>query len=193
VTLWTLISSSREQYVGAFREALRAQREKVADLATEVFATPEGLQDVPEAYRVFRVDLLWRENDQPRIATLGIEWPTLAAPVVTNYPDGRRVVVRQFKWDDCVIRVAPAIVDDSPLQAWLLRWSDRQDANAPDADGLRSAGRGHVADLGTVRVRRDDDRHRGVIAFAPLRAFASDGDAGAFFRRAREFASNARR
>lgn len=139
MNLWTLVSHARERYVQTFRAGVRAQRQTFPDAMVEVRATPEGLGDVPDAYRIFRVDLVWHEADQPRLGTLGVEWPPLPEPVTTTYPDGQQVRVRALKWDDCVLRVAPAVADDGPLRDWLTRWIDRDDRNPPDPDGLRAA------------------------------------------------------
>ena len=142
MNLWTLITTCRDAYVAEYARALADLRPKLADLAPELLVTPSGADEVPEPYRVFRADLIWRDaqTGEPRVGSIGFQWNPLAEPCVTTYPDGdRRVTVKQFKWDDCVLRVAPALADDAPLREWLGHWLDRENRNPPAADGLRAA------------------------------------------------------
>lgn len=142
LTLWEVINSTREKYLDGLRNTLRQQRERMADLKAEplVAVGPgQGAADVPEDYRVFRVDFLWVQEGEPKVGAFDGGAVAVGGPCAVRYPDGQEVRVAALRWDDCEFRCAPAAAIDDPLRAWLRHWQDRAGANLPDADGLSSA------------------------------------------------------
>ncbi|MDQ3439066.1 MAG: hypothetical protein M3478_01795 [Planctomycetota bacterium] len=139
MTLWEVITSARDGYVAAYREAIRQQRRKLRDLHIEALVTPNGAEHVPEAFRSFRADLLWQQDGKPMVGALDAGAAGVGGMCDTVYPDGQRVGVLFLRWDDCEFQCTPAIDVSDALTTWLLQWSDRGEANPVDADGLRAA------------------------------------------------------
>lgn len=132
MTLWELISSAQQRYVGAYRQLLRQQRPRVPGLAAELTMRTDMPAHVPIDYRVLRVDLLWREPaptgqaaapaqtadgsatpvdpmGEPRVAAVALNpAPPLPVPLRTEYPDGQVVIVHALPWDDCPFSVSAA-------------------------------------------------------------------------------------
>ena len=139
MTLWEVITSAREGYLAAYREAIRQQRKKLAKLQVEALVTPAGAEHVPEDFRSFRADLLWQQDGKPMVGALDAGAAGVGGMCDTVYPDGQRVGVLFLRWDDCEIQCTPAIDVNDALLMWLREWSDRADANPVDADGLHGA------------------------------------------------------
>src|SRR6201999_40393 len=111
MTLWELIQRTRDRYVNGFRQVLRQQRPRVADLVAEPLMRTEVLPGVPVDFCVLRVDMLWRpppvsqqeaaqESGEskapvdplrtPQVAAIGFgPPPPLPEPLRTEYPDGQ--------------------------------------------------------------------------------------------------------
>ena len=140
MTLWELIAATQDRYVSAYRQVLAQQRPRMPELVSELIMRTEVPHEVPIDFRVFRVDFLWKEQGQSRAGafTLG-QIPALPEPLRTEYPGGQVVTVLSLPWEDCPMRVWPALANDGPLVDWLRRWRDRPDAPQPDADGIFSA------------------------------------------------------
>ena len=170
MALWDLINAARERYLEAYRQTLRAQRPRLDQLTPEVLAAANGADHVPDAYRLFRVDLVWQEQGQPRVGALDGGPMTVRVPSVTDYPDDRRVTVTALRWDDCVFRASPGLDDGAPLRSWLGQWMDRADQNPVDPDGLHGA----VHSM-TPPQRQPDGSTLHVVDFgsAPPEAFTS--------------------
>ena len=139
MTLWEVITSAREGYLGAYRQIIRQQREKLSDLRAEELVTPFGAEHIPEAFRSFRADLLWRQDDKPMVGAIEMGAAGVGGMCATTYPDGQEVSVLFLRWDDCEFHCAPPVDVISALGEWLGEWIDRADAHGVDADGLRSA------------------------------------------------------
>ena len=139
MTLWDVITSTREQYLEGYRTTLRQQRDAKADFAVELPVMAQGgPAELPEDYRVFRVDFIWRENGQARVGVFQAGEHAIGGACQTEYPDGQVVRVVNLRWDDCEFRCAPAANVDGPLREWLKRWSDREGNKQADEDGLSS-------------------------------------------------------
>ncbi len=139
MTLWEVITSAREGYVGAYRQTVQQQRKKLRDLQPESLVTPAGAEHVPEEFRSFRADLLWQQDGKPMAGALDAGDAGVGGMCDTSYPDGQTVGVLFLRWDDCEFHCAPAVDINTALVAWLGKWADRAEANVADADGLRSA------------------------------------------------------
>ena len=139
MTLWEVITSAREGYLAAYREAIRQQRKKLSKLQVEPLVTPAGAEHVREAFRSFRADLLWQQDGKPMVGALDAGAAGVGGMCDTVYPDGQRVGVLFLRWDDCEIQCTPAIDVGDAVAAWLQHWLDRVNANPLDADGLRGA------------------------------------------------------
>ncbi|MGB7156456.1 MAG: hypothetical protein WBD40_00235 [Tepidisphaeraceae bacterium] len=140
MTLWEVMTSAREGYLGALRQAIRQQRGKLRDLRVEEWVTPFGADHMPEELRSFRVDLLWRgEDGKPMVGAFDAGAAGVGEMCTTTYPDGQEVSVLFFRWDDCEFHCAPPVDVTAAMVEWLREWADRADAHAVDADGLRSA------------------------------------------------------
>jgi hypothetical protein len=138
LTLWEVITSAREGYVGAYRQALRQQRGRLQGLQPEALVTPAGAEHVPEEFRSFRADLLWQQDGKPMVGALDVGDAGVGGMCETVYPDGQRIGVLFLRWDDCEIHCAPAVDVSAALAEWLGTWTDRAEASGKDADGLRS-------------------------------------------------------
>lgn len=138
MTLWEVITSAREGYVGAYRQALRQQRKTLRGLQAEALVSPAGAEHVPEAFRSFRADLLWQQDGKPMVGALDVGDAGVGGMCETAYPEGQRVGVLFLRWDDCEFHCTPAVDVSAALVEWLHEWSDRADVHAVDADGLRS-------------------------------------------------------
>jgi hypothetical protein len=159
LTLWEVITSAREGYVGAYRQAIRQQRKKLRDLQTELLVTPAGVEDVPEDFRSFRADMVWQQDGKPMAGALDAGDAGVGGMCDTEYPDGQRVGVLFLRWDDCEFHCTPAVGVNAALVGWLRTWADRSDANAPaDPDGLRG-----IVHSATPPQRAPD---RSTVAFA---------------------------
>lgn len=139
MTLWQVITSAREGYVGAYRTALAEQRKALRDLQPEALVTPAGAEHVPEPYRSFRADLLWQQDGKPMVGALDVGSAGVGGMCETVYPDGQRVGVLFLRWDDCEFHCTPSVDISAALVEWLRQWSDRANANPADLDGLRGA------------------------------------------------------
>ena len=139
MTLWEVITSARQGYLAAYREAIRQQRKKLAKLQVEALVTPAGAEHVREEFRSFRADLLWQQDGKPMVGALDAGAAGVGGMCDTVYPDGQRVGVLFLRWDDCEFQCTPAIDVSEALAAWLQHWSDRANANPVDAEGLRGA------------------------------------------------------
>ena len=137
MTLWEVITSAREGYVGAYRQAIRQQRKQLRGLQAELLVTPAGVEDVPEVFRSFRADLVWQQDGKPMAGALDAGDAGVGGMCDTTYPDGQTVGVLFLRWDDCEFHCAPAVDVSEPVITWLRTWSDRAGTNAPDGDGLR--------------------------------------------------------
>lgn len=141
MTLWEVITSAREGYVGAFRRAIREQQGKLRDLSTEVWVTPQGAEHVPAAYRSFRADLLWQreEDGAPMVGAFDAGAAGVGEMCATTYPEGQELSVLFLRWDHCEFQCTPAVEVGDALATWLSEWGDRADGHGTDTDGLRSA------------------------------------------------------
>lgn len=140
MTLWQIITSARERYIAAYRGTLREQRAKLPNLRPEVLVRPHGVEGAAVEYAMFRVDLMWGDEQRPQVGKLDAGRISLnGEPHVTNYPDGSRLTLDSFAWDDCELRVSPSMTNDALLREWCMRWIDRDERNQPDEDGLRSS------------------------------------------------------
>ncbi|HEV2292570.1 MAG TPA: hypothetical protein VGR35_01865 [Tepidisphaeraceae bacterium] len=139
MTLWEVITSAREGYLGAYRQALREQRKKLPALQVEALVAPAGAEHVPEQFRWFRADLLWQQEGKPMVGALDVGDAGVGGMCDTVYPDGQRVGVLFLRWDDCEFRCAPAVDVNAALVEWVGKWADRAQSNQPDADGLHAA------------------------------------------------------
>jgi hypothetical protein len=140
MTLWQIITTARDRYLTGYRATLREQRDKLPNLRPEVLVRPHGIDPEKAEYATFRVDLMWGDDRKPEVGKLGSGQLSLNGPPhVTDYPDGSRLLLESFAWDDCELRVSPSLADDSVVRQWCVRWIDREERNTPDEDGLRSA------------------------------------------------------
>lgn len=141
MTLWEVITSAREGYVGTFRRAIREQRGKLRGLQTETWVTPQGAEHVPAAFRSFRADLLWTrdEDGAPMVGAFDAGPAGVGEMCSTTYPDGQELSVLFLRWDDCEFQCSPAVEVGDALGSWLNEWGDRADGHGIDAEGLRSA------------------------------------------------------
>lgn len=135
MTLWELITAVRERYVEGYRLTLRQHGPSLQNLMAEPLVRTDGADDVPIDYRVFRADIIWQAEDKPQVGALSPMLPITPPDLVVHYPDGQRLEVQRFSWDDCVIIATPVPSTDEPIIGWLRQWRDRPDAT-PDADGL---------------------------------------------------------
>ncbi len=153
-----MITSAREGYVGAYRQAIRQQRKKLRNLETEVIVTPAGAEDVPDEFRSFRADLAWKQGGKPMVGAFDVGDAGVGGMCDTAYPEGQTLGVLFLRWDDCEFHCAPAVDVSAALVAWLLNWSDRAGTNNVDSDGLRG-----VVHSVTPPQRSSD---RSTVAFA---------------------------
>jgi hypothetical protein len=139
LTLWEVITTAREGYLTALRQAIREQRGKLFGLRMEEWVTPPGAEHVPEQFRSFRVDLIWEQDGKTMVGALDAAASGVGGMCTTTYPDGEEVSVLFLRWDDCEFHCAPAVDVSGALGAWLNEWGDRAEAHGVDGDGLRSA------------------------------------------------------
>jgi hypothetical protein len=137
LTLWEVITSAREGYLSAYREAIRQHRKKLAKLQVEPLVTPAGAEHVSEDFRSFRADLLWQQDGKPMVGALDAGAAGVGGMCDTVYPDGQRVGVLFLRWDDCEFQCTPATDVSDALIMWLREWSDRGNVHPIDADALR--------------------------------------------------------
>ena len=139
MTLWEAITAAREGYLAAFRAAIREQRSKLRDLRTEEWVTPPGAEDVPEAFRSFRIDLLWQQDGKPMAGAFDAAAAGIGGMCTASYPDGQEVSVLFLRWDDCEFHCSPRLDLAPALTRWFGEWNDRAGRHGVDRDGLRSA------------------------------------------------------
>jgi hypothetical protein len=133
------MTSAREGYLSAYRQAIRQQRGKLNELRVEELVTPAGAEQVPEAFRSFRADLLWEQDGKQMVGALDMGAAGVGGMCTTSYPDGQEVSVLFLRWDDCEVHCAPALDVTAALGEWLDEWIDRAGTHGIDADGLRSS------------------------------------------------------
>lgn len=139
VSLWQTITTAREGYLAAYRATLRQKRGTLMNLCPEVLVRPHGVEQIPAVYATFRVDLMWGDERSPEVGKLDADHLVIEGPPrVIQCPDGSRLSIESFAWDQCELHLSPPLMDDTALREWCLRWMDRAESNPPDEDGLHS-------------------------------------------------------
>ncbi len=97
-------------------------------------AAPEP--QVPELYRMLRLDLLQMVDGKPQPGQVEFGQVAAFAPVALIAAGGAAVTVSPARWDDCLVRFSHASPPWPQIEAWLARWLDREEQRPKDADGL---------------------------------------------------------
>ena len=131
----TAIESARDEYLSFYRATVRQYRGFKRDLVPELLILLNGPPEWPEMHRLWRGDLFWKEDGNPKPGAVELNPPAEAPPVTITPASGLRVTVDPFVWHWCQL-----FTDHSPsgetLNQWFHKWIDDAEEMSPDEFGL---------------------------------------------------------
>jgi hypothetical protein len=135
--MWDHLSSARDRYISFFRKGIRQRKETHPTATPELLLLPDGNEDIPELYRLYRMDLIWKnEQEQHKMNEFNLD-PLPDLPAMLEGTVGNmNVVVYPVIWNAVEFRFEKFDGDWSELDRWYQKWLNTDDTNFRDVDGL---------------------------------------------------------
>jgi hypothetical protein len=130
------IQNARDAYLAFLRECLSRARDQHDNVAAESVVRLGGPPDWTLLQRTIRVDLLWKENNEPRAAKVEIEGVLPGSAVGAMQVGSMEVLVHPVAWNFCPVRLTHAAADFSPLNDWYRKWLAEDAPPESDEFGL---------------------------------------------------------
>jgi len=135
--MWDHLSIARDRYLAFFRKGIRARRETQPSATPELLLLPDGNEQLPDLYRLYRMDLIWKnEQDQHRMNEFNLD-PLPEMPAVLEGSVGNMsVVFYPVVWNAFEFRFPNIESDWAEFDRWYQKWLNLDDTNFRDSDGL---------------------------------------------------------
>ena len=91
--------------------------------------------DIPDVYRLVRVDAFYKSGDKVGAGEANIKDPWLFAPLTENW-NGLPVVLWPVAWNSIEFRVSGSHPDVIAIEEWVNKWMDVGDTRPQDSEGL---------------------------------------------------------
>ena len=166
--MWAELVAAREEYQGFYRKVIRRHRKKHPSLTVELLLELNGAEDSRPLYRLYRVDLAWKEKgDQFRLAECNLDPISELAPLRRLRTGSLEVIVYPTVWNAVEFRFASRRRSWRGVEEWYMKWLDIDEVKPMDRDGLSEVV--HSAGYPT----RENGRLSFCVDFgsAPLAAF----------------------
>lgn len=134
VSIMALVDHERESY----RSALVKLHAELRSLKREVFPEVQikfGSEDLPEPYRLMRLDAFYKDGENVGPAEANINNPWKFTSLSENW-SGLHVTAYPLVWNSVEFKVSGPIPDHKLVFAWLTKWYDPSDTRLAGADGL---------------------------------------------------------
>ena len=129
-----LIETARSDYLDFYLSSLQQYRNTVPDLVPELLILLNGPPEWSEMHRLFRSDLIWKQDGQPKPGAVELNPPAPAPPQSTTH-SGISITIDPFVWHWCqfLTDISPA---GDALNDWFHKWIDDAETMTSDDTGL---------------------------------------------------------
>lgn len=135
--MWDHLSTTRDRYLSFFRQGIRQRRAATTTAMPELLLLPDGNEHLPELYRLYRMDLIWKtEQDQHKMNEFNLDPLPELPPILETTVGQMSVTLFPIVWNALEFRFEPIEADWSALDLWYQKWLNTEDTNFRDADGL---------------------------------------------------------
>jgi hypothetical protein len=135
-SVMALIDHERE----AYRSVLLKLHAELRLMKREVFPEIQikfGEENVPELYRLTRLDAFYKDGEKFGPAEANIKDPWIFAPMSENW-GGLLVTAYPLAWNSIEFKVYGPLPAHEPIFAWHTKWYDAGDNRIADQDGLHN-------------------------------------------------------
>lgn len=135
--MWDFFTAARDRYLAFYRDGIRTKKQQHPSATPELLLLPEGHCDDDELYRLYRMDLVWKnEAQQHKMSEFNLD-PLPSLPAMLEGSVGAMsVICYPMIWNAVEFRFAPIHTDWISLDRWYRKWLNVDDDNFRDADGL---------------------------------------------------------
>jgi hypothetical protein len=162
----SIVARAQEAYRIYYERCIKAHRTKDS-FVCELLILVNGPSEVPERYRLWRCDAIWKQDGKPQPGQFELDPPAPFPPVVEKHESGITVSIHPMVWHRCEFSFGARRPRWKSLDRWQTKWLDQKDKKTPDKSGL--AGVIHWLSQPT----RNGDRWEFLVDFgsAPPSAF----------------------
>ena len=134
------IHEARERYVAFLRECLDRARADHGDVTAEGVIRLSGPPEWTELQRTLRIDLLWKDGNEPHAAKVETEAIMPGPAIAAMQVEGMEVLIHPVAWHMCPVRFVHDNPDFAPVNEWFRKWlgeaSQRNHDAESSGDGL---------------------------------------------------------
>ena len=134
-TVAAVITNAQQKYRFYYETCLEAYREK-ENFVPELLMRVNGPPDVPEKYRLWRCDAIWKEDGRPQPGEFELDSPPPFAPLTEKHPSGVLITLHPIVWHRCEFYFKAPGDTWKGVDRWQTKWLDEQDRRPPDKFGL---------------------------------------------------------
>jgi hypothetical protein len=133
--LEAVIATAQRKYRIYYETCIEACRKK-DDFACELLILINGPPEIPEQYRLWRCDAIWRQDGRPQPGQFELDPPEKFDPLTAKHPSGFNVTVHPFVWHACEVYFKAPTDSWIHVEEWRKKWLDENDKNPRDKFGL---------------------------------------------------------
>jgi hypothetical protein len=131
----TAIFVAQRKYRLYYETCIKACRGKDS-FVSELLILLNGPLNVPEKYRLWRCDGMWKEDGRPQPGQFDLDPPASFGPLTGKHPSGVTITLYPIVWSKCQFHFPAHKGSWDSVMQWQTKWLDENDKKLRDEFGL---------------------------------------------------------
>ena len=132
--LESIIESVRADYLNGYKDCLiQIWEDNFTDVEAQLLLE---IGDTDELYKFYRIDVIAKENDEPRLFEFNLEEKPIVPLLLIEESDNFKIELSSFVWNGCEFWLNAPPQNWQEVLDWYLKWLDIEENNQAGENGF---------------------------------------------------------